>query len=141
MVGFFGDSENLLSALPAEFSKSEFNAIRKTIGGHPICFESARKYGIIKVVRTEPCFRKMLIDVWTNPVTGDKYTCDELERKWSQEIAEQFGQPFLVKCWGNSGRLMTPSPYSIPNYREEELEVECYRNIFVLDLEKFKSLL
>ena len=134
-------SEELFGALPAEFSKSEFNAIRQQLGNRGISYVSARKYGIIVVVREEPCKREMKVDVWTNPVTGDKYTEQELERKWSQELAEQFGSPFLVPWWGNSNRMVTPSPYSIPHYCEETHEVDCYRNIFRLDVEKFKSFL
>ena len=45
-------SEELFAALPAEFSKSEFNAIRSQLGNRGISYASARKYGIIiKVVK------------------------------------------------------------------------------------------
>ena len=138
MLGFPMDCEALLSALPAEFSKHQFEDIRKTIPGHPMSFSSARKYGIIEVVRTEPCMRKMTCDIWTNPVTGAKYTYDQLSDKWSKELAAQFGVEYLVRGW-NRNVWTTPSFYCLP-YQEETLEVECYRNIFKVNVEKFKAL-
>ena len=70
-------SEELFAALPAEFSKSEFNAIRSQLGNRGLSYASARKYGIIVVVREEPCKRLMTCEFWTNPVTGEKYTYEE----------------------------------------------------------------
>ena len=130
--------EELFAALPAEFSKSEFNAIREQLGNRGISYASARKYGIIVVVREEPCKRQMTCDFWTNPVTGEKYTYEELNEKWSKEIANQFGVEHLIKIW--DGFYNHPSFFSLP-YAEETREVDCYRNIFRLDIEKFKSFL
>lgn len=129
--------EELFAALPAEFSKSEFNAIREQLGNRGISYASARKYGIIVVVREEPCKRKMTYDCWTNPVTGEKYTYEELDNKWSKEIASQFGVEYM--CYHGS-YAYRPSLWGLP-YAEESREVDCYRNIFRLDVEKFKSFL
>ena len=93
-------SEELFAALPAEFSKSEFNAVRSQLGNRGISYASARKYGIIVVVREEPCKRQMTCEFWTNPVTGEKYTWDELDAKWSKEIASQFGVEYM--CYHGS---------------------------------------
>ena len=131
-------SEELFAALPAEFSKSEFNAIRSQLGNRGISYASARKYGIIVVVREEPCKRETTCEFWTNPVTGEKYTWDELDSKWSKEIASQFGVEYLVK-FGNHC-YSAPSFWGLP-HKEETREVDCYRNIFRLDVEKFKSFL
>ena len=131
-------SEELFAALPAEFSKSEFNAIREQLGNRGISYASARKYGIIVVVREEPCKRETTCEFWTIPVTGEKYTWDELDSKWSKEIASQFGVEYLVK-FGNHC-YSAPSFWGLP-HAEETREVDCYRNIFRLDVEKFKSFL
>ena len=131
-------SEELFAALPAEFSKSEFNTIRSQLGNRGISYASARKYGIIVVVREEPCKRETTCEFWTNPVTGEKYTWDELDSKWSKEIASQFGVEYLVK-FGNHC-YSAPSFWGLP-HAEETHEVDCYRNIFRLDVEKFKSFL
>ena len=130
-------SEELFAALPAEFSKSEFNAIRQQLGNRGISYASARKYGIIVVVREEPCKRKMTCDFWTNPITGEKYTWDELDEKWSKELASQFGVEYMSYHGSYAYR---PSFWSLP-HAEGTYEVDCYRNIFRLDVEKFKSFL
>lgn len=130
-------SEELFSALPAEFSKSEFNAIRSQLGNRGISYASARKYGIIVVVREEPCKRQMTCDFWTNPVTGEKYTYEELDSKWSKEIASQFGVEYMRY---HGSYAYAPSFWGLP-HNEETREVDCYRNIFRLDVEKFKSFL
>ena len=130
-------SEELFSALPAEFSKSEFNAVRMQLGNRGISFASARKYGIVVVVREEPCKREATEEFWTNPVTGEKYTYWELDEKWSKELASQFGVEYM--CYHGS-YAYTPSFWGLP-HAEETREVDCYRNIFRLDVEKFKSFL
>ena len=130
-------SEELFSALPAEFSKSEFNAIRQQLGNRGISYASARKYGIIVVVREEPCKREVTTDIWTNPVTGAKYTWDELGEKWSKELASQFGVEYMLY---HGTYAHAPSFWGLP-HKEETYEVDCYRNIFRLDVEKFKSFL
>ena len=130
-------SEELFGALPAEFSKSEFNAIRQQLGNRGISYASARKYGIIVVVREEPCKRTMTCDIWTNPVTGEKYTYEELDSKWSKEIASQFGVEYMRY---HGSYAYAPSFWGLP-HAEESREVDCYRNIFRLDVEKFKSFL
>ena len=130
-------SEELFAALPAEFSKSEFNAIRMQLGNRGISFASARKYGIVLVVREEPCKREVTCDFWTNPVTGEKYTYWDLDEKWSKEVASQFGVEY--ECYHGS-YAYRPSFWGLP-HAEETREVDCYRNIFRLDVEKFKSFL
>lgn len=130
-------SEELFAALPAEFSKSEFNAIRSQLGNRGISYASARKYGIIAVVREEPCKRQTTCEFWTNPVTGEKYTWYELDSKWSKEIASQFGVEYMNY---HGTYAYAPSLWSLP-HAEETREVDCFRNIFRLDMEKFKSFL
>ena len=130
-------SEELFAALPAEFSKREFNVIRMQLGNRGISFASARKYGIVVVVREEPCKREVTAEFWTNPVTGEKYTWDELDEKWSKELASQFGVEYMLY---HGSYAYAPSFWSMP-HKEETREVDCYRNIFRLDVEKFKSFL
>ncbi len=131
-------SEELFEALPAEFSKSEFNAIRMQLGNRGISFDSARKYGIIVVVREEPCKHEITTDFWTNPVTGEKYTHGDLNEKWSEELASQFGVEYLIKLCNNY--YSAPSFWSLP-HKKETHEIDCYRNIFRFDVEKFKNFL
>lgn len=130
MVGFFANSEALLNALPAEFTKSEFEAIRKTIGGHPISMVSARKYGIVEVIRTEPATYTKIETRWENPVTGELLDYDQMWDKWSEELARQFGIPYTAcRPWFYR---------DIPN-REVEVSYPCERNIFRVNVEKFKA--
>ena len=123
-------SEELFAALPAEFSKSEFNAIRSQLGNRGISYASARKYGIIAVVREEPSSYKSLDTVFTDP-KGRQYSEEEL-RAIGRTAIEMLFDIHITDRWF--------SLYSLPN-AEVEVEHPCVKNIYSVDLEKFKSFL
>lgn len=124
----------LFNALPTEFTKKEFDTARNAMNNaHPLSLATCRDYGFVVVVRTEPIKYKTSTDVWTNPKTGEQYTADEIVRKWSIELAEQFGVPFRSNFYF--------SPYCRLPYKYKEIEKEGFRNIFAVDFEKFQEFL
>lgn len=124
----------LFNALPTEFTKKEFDTARNAMNNaHPLSLATCRDYGFVVVVRTEPIKYKTRTDVWTNPKTGEQYTADEIVRKWSIELAEQFGVPFQSNFYF--------SPYCRLPYECKEIEKEGFRNIFTIDFEKFQEFL
>ena len=130
MLNLAKASEEFLSSLPTEFSKKEFEALRSVCPGKPMSFASARKYGIITVVREEPSSYKSLTTVFTDP-KGRQYFTEELQAigRTAVELL------FEVR---NTDRWF--SLYSLPN-AEIEVEHPCVKNIYSVDLEKFKSFL
>ena len=130
MLNLAKASEDFLSSLPTEFSKKEFEALRAVCPGKPMSFASARKYGIIAVVREEPSSYKSLDTVFTDP-KGRQYSEEEL-RAIGRTAVE-----FLFEVHSNDRWF---SLYSLP-YAEVEVEHPCVKNIYSVDLEKFKSFL
>jgi hypothetical protein len=130
MLSLAKASEDFLSSLPTEFSKREFEAVRAACPGKPMSFASARKYGIIAVVREEPSSYKSLDTVFTDP-KGRQYSEEEL-RALGRTAVE-----FLFEVRSNDRWF---SLYSLPN-TEVEVEHPCTKNIYSVDLEKFKSFL
>lgn len=130
MLNLAKASEDFLSSLPTEFSKKEFEALRASCPGKPMSFASARKYGIIVVVREEPSSYKSLDTVFTDP-KGRQYTQEEIQDIGRAGVETLFGIRITDRWF---------SVYSLPN---EEMEVEhpCVKNIYTVDLEKFKSFL
>ena len=124
----------LFNALPTEFTKKEFDATRNAMSNaHPLSLAACRDYNFVVVVRREPITYKTRTDVWTNPTTGEQYTADEIVRKWSIELAEQFGVPSKSNFYF--------SPYCRLPYERKEIEREGFRNIFAVDFEKFQEFL
>jgi hypothetical protein len=130
MLNLAKASEDFLSSLPTEFSKKEFEALRAACPGKPMSFASARKYGIIAVVREEPSSYKSLTTVFTDP-KGRQYFEDEL-RAIGRTAVEYLFDVHSTDRWF--------SLYSLPN-AEVEVEHPCVKNIYSVDLEKFKSFL
>lgn len=130
MLNLAKASETFLSSLPTEFSKKEFEALRSACPGKPISFASARKYGIIAVVREEPSSYKSLDTVFTDP-KGRQYTTDEIQDIGRAAIETLFDIRINDRWF---------SLYSLPN-AEVEVEHPCVKNIYSVDLEKFKSFL
>lgn len=130
MLNLAKASEDFLSSLPTEFSKKEFEALRASCPGKPMSFASARKYGIIAVVREEPSSYKSMDTVFTDP-KGRQYTQEEIQDIGRAGVETLFGIRITDRWF---------SVYSLPN---EEMEVEhpCTKNIYSVDLEKFKSFL
>lgn len=130
MLNMAKASEDFLSSLPTEFSKKEFEALRTVCPGKPMSFASARKYGIITVVREEPSSYKSLTTVFTDP-KGRQYFEDEL-RAIGRNAVELLFEVHSNDRWF--------SLYSLPN-TEVEVEYPCTKNIYSVDMEKFKSFL
>jgi hypothetical protein len=130
MLNMAKASEDFLSSLPTEFSKKEFEALRTVCPGKPMSFASARKYGIITVIREEPSSYKSLTTVFTDP-KGRQYFEDEL-RAIGRNAVELLFEVHSNDRWF--------SLYSLPN-QEVEVEHPCTKNIYSVDMEKFKSFL
>lgn len=125
-------TEQFLLSLPAEFSKKEFDALRKSFEGHPLSLQTCRDYGFVVVARTEPATYTTMETVWID-TKGRRYDIDEMHLLDRKAIATLFQSPdYKSNTW--------MSMYQLPN---EEVPVEhpCERNIFRFDVEKFKRFL
>ena len=124
-------TEQFLLSLPAEFTKKEFEALRKSFEGHPLSLQTCREYGFIVIARTEPATYTKEETVWVD-AKGRKYTYDEMDAMDRRTIAMLFDCPKYATEW--------VSLYRLPN---EEIMVEhpCERNIFRFNVEKFKRFL
>lgn len=129
MLRFTADTELLLHTLPEEFNKKEFEAIRKGIEGHPISLQRARDLGIIKVVREEPATYTKEEELWTDP-KGRQYNRDEMYSLGVSGIAA------LFDCCRYEG--VYQALRNIPS-EDKEVEYPTYRNIFRVDMERFKA--
>jgi hypothetical protein len=121
----------LFNALPQEFTKKDFDTVRASMkGAHPLSLPTCREYGFIIIVRTEPATYQVEEDVWVNPITNEQYNNDTLRKKWSVELAEQFGVDY------------TPYPriYCLP-HSSIKVDKPCVRNIFAVNFEKFQKFL
>ena len=124
-------TNNLFNMLPKEFTKKDFETVRDSMkNDHPLSLSTSRKYGFIVIVRTEPTTYKTREEVWVNPVTNERYTENELRRKWSIELAEQFGVTYTP----------TPRMIRLPHFLTE-VDKPCIRNIFTVNFEKFQEFL
>lgn len=124
-------TEQFLLSLPAEFTKKEFDALRKSFEGHPLSLQTCRDYGFVVVVRTEPATYTKEESVWID-AKGRKFTYDEMNCMDKQTIATLFDCPKYANTW--------MSLYSLP-YEDEPVEHPCERNIFRFNVEKFKRFL
>ena len=124
-------TEQFLLSLPTEFTKKEFEALRKSFEGHPLSLQTCREYGFIVIARTEPATYAKEETVWVD-TKGRKYTYDEMDVMDRRTIAMLFDCPKYATEW--------VSLYRLPN---EEITVEhpCERNIFRFNVEKFKRFL
>lgn len=129
MLRFSADSERLFNTLPQEFSKKEFESIRKGIDGHPISLQVARDLGIVKVVREEPATYTKEEEIWTDP-KGRKYSRDEMYGMGVTGIAALFDCCRYESVYQALRHIASVW---------EEIEYPTYRNIFRVDMEKFKA--
>lgn len=132
MVALSETTQHLFGSLPAEFTKKEFEAARKLYKGrneHPLSLEVCREYGLVVVVRTEPTTYTRETEVWTNPVTGEKYDYEGLCDNWSKKLAREFGVTYSPSRF---------TPYALPS-EYAEIEQPAYRNIFAVNAEKVKA--
>lgn len=130
MLKLYQETEVLLTSLPTEFSKKEFEEIRdKVWGNHPLSFNSCRAYGFIRVVRQEPATYKRMETVFTDP-KGRQYTRQEIEALGRTAVEVLFDINSYSDRWF--------SIYQLPN-ADVEVEHPCYRNIFSVDWEKFRG--
>lgn len=124
-------TEQFLQSLPAEFTKKQFDELRKSCKEHPLSLQTCREYGFIVVARTEPATYTKEESVWVD-VKGRKYNEEEMGLFDRRAIATLFDRPDFVDRWG--------SIYTLP-YHEEPVEHACERNIFRFNAEKFKRFL
>ena len=124
-------TNNLFNMLPKEFTKKDFDTARDSMkNAQPLSLATCRKYGLVVLVRTEPTTYKTKEEVWVNPVTNERYNFDTLKRKWSIELAEQFGVAYTY----------SPRPSCLP-HSLIEVDKPCVRNIFTINFEKFQKFL
>ena len=124
-------TEQFLQSLPAEFTKKQFDELRKSCKEHPLSLQTCRDYGFVVVARTEPATYTKEESVWTDP-KGREYTCDEMHGLSRKAIAILFNRPDYADSW--------MSMYQLPN-EETMVEHPCERNIFRFNVEKFKRFL
>ena len=124
-------TEQFLQSLPAEFTKKQFDELRKSCKEHPLSMQTCRDYGFVVVARTEPATYTKEESVWVD-VKGRKYNEEEMALFDRRAIATLFNCPNYVERWG--------SIYTLP-YHEEPVEHPCERNIFRFNVEKFKRFL
>lgn len=124
-------TEQFLQNLPAEFTKKQFDELRKSCKEHPLSLQTCREYGFIVVARTEPATYTKEESVWVD-VKGRKYSEEEMALFDRRAIATLFDRPDYVDRWG--------SIYTLP-YHEELVEHACERNIFRFNVDKFKRFL
>lgn len=124
-------TEQFLQSLPTEFTKKQFDELRKSCKEHPLSLQTCREYGFIVVARTEPATYTKEESVWVD-VKGRKYSEEEMALFDRRAIATLFDRPDYVDRWG--------SIYTLP-YHEEPVEHACERNIFRFNVEKFKRFL
>ena len=124
-------TEQFLQSLPAEFTKKQFDELRKSCKEHPLSLQTCRDYGFVVVARTEPATYTKEESVWVE-VKGRKYNEEEMALFDRKAIATLFDRPDYVDRWG--------SIYTLP-YHKEPVEHACERNIFRFNVEKFKRFL
>ena len=122
MVRLYDETLRLFEALPEEFTAKEFNELRDSIRRGAICIKSARELDFIRVIREEPAVYYTEEDIYTS-VDGKEFTLDELFKvPWDKRV-DLFG---------------TPDWWTLPS-REIKVSHPCKKNIFMVDIEKFKS--
>lgn len=121
-------TEQFLQSLPAEFTKKQFDELRKACPDHPLSLQTCRAYGFIVVVRTEPTTYTREESVWID-VKGRKFTRDEMDVMDRKTIATLFNCPQFTQNW--------MSLYCLP-YEDMPMEHSGERNIFTVNTEKFK---
>ena len=140
MMALAPKTEETFKALPAEFTKREFNEVRDRYADdrYPrsasISLETAREYGLVYVVRTEKTTYRKEARVFINPKTKDKYTEEQLDELWCKKLAREFGLPF------NGGYL--PGFSDLRKFVDyAEMEFEGFRNVFGVNWNKFHDLM
>lgn len=132
MVALASVTERFLASLPAEFTKKEFEALRKSLRHeHPLALQTCRDYGFVVVARTEPATYTKEESVWVD-TKGRQFTYDEMQCMDRNTIATLFDCPKYAQSW--------MSLYCLP-YQDIPVQHDCVRNIFRVDMEKFKRFL
>ena len=91
------ETANILQALMlrGEFRKSEWNNLRERFGG--ITLETAEKHELICFVRYESFEYQKEVDVWTDPVTHQKYL-DRYDVP-QEDLLSHFGVQCYFELW------------------------------------------
>ena len=124
-------TEQFLQSLPAEFTKKQFDELRKSCKDHPLSLQTCRAYGFVVVSRTEPATYTKDETVWIDS-KGRRYGIDEMRLFDRKTIAFLFDCPQYKANW--------MSLYWLPS-EEVPMEHPCERNIFAFNAEKFKRFL
>ena len=124
-------TEQFLQSLPTEFTKKQFDELRKGCKEHPLSLQTCRDYGFVVIARTEPATYTKEESVWVD-AKGRKYSEEEMRAFDRRAIATLFNRPDYYSEWG--------SIYGLP-YHDEPVEHPCERNIFRFNVEKFKRFL
>lgn len=127
-------TEQLLQSLPAEFTKKQFDELRKSCKKHqkhPLSWQTCRDYGFVVIARTEPATYTKEESVWVD-AKGRKYNEEEMRAFDRRTIDTLFDSPDYYPKWG--------SIYCLPHHYEP-VEHPCERNIFRFNAEKFKRFL
>ena len=85
-------TEQFLQNLPAEFTKKQFDELRKSCKEHPLSLQTCRDYGFVIVARTEPATYTKKESVWVD-AKGRKYTYDEMNCMNRSTITVLFDRP------------------------------------------------
>lgn len=124
-------TEQFLQSLPVEFTKKQFDELRKGCKEHPLSLQTCRDYGFVVIARTEPTTYTKEEIVWVD-AKGRKYSEEEMKIFDRRTIATLFDRPGYY-----SDRSFI---YDLP-YHYEPVEHPCERNIFRFNVEKFKRFL
>lgn len=122
MIRFYDETLRLFEALPEEFTAKEFNELRDSMGRGAICMRYARELNFIRVIREEPAVYYTNEDLYKS-IDGKEFTLDELIDIPRDKRVEVFG---------------TSEWWTLPT-REIKVSHPCTKNIFMVDIEKFKS--
>lgn len=97
MCAIGDETANILQALMlrGEFRKSDWNDLRERLGG--ITLKTAEKHELICFVRYEQFEYQKEVDVWTDPVTHQKYLKNwEIPR---EDLLSHFGVEWSSDLW------------------------------------------
>ena len=122
-------TKQFLQSLPTEFTKKQFDEMRKDCKDHPLSLQICRDYGFITVIRTEPTTKTYTTHetIWTDS-KGRKYDYDEMHEFGHRTIAMLFNRPEFDQYH--------MSIYQLP-HEDAKIEHPCVRNIYTFNAEKF----
>jgi hypothetical protein len=126
-------TEQLLRSLPTEFTKKQFDAMRKACDGHPLSLQTCRDYGFVTLVREEPTD--------TTYTTRDTVWIDSKGRRYEWDEMYAFDRKTIAMLFECPEYERRPMPlFELPN-EDVEIKHPCTRNIYTFNADKFKCFL